>query len=157
RFVGGSAEAASEQLDAAGLDEMLQERVVAFKGRDDWQGAFIDNHDQMRTLVRLQKLGVAKDERERRLDLASVLLLTVRGIPIVFYGDEQYLAHYDDGHDTPPEDVNSDNDDPYNRVGMRRWEETTPAFRTIAALAALRGHSPAVQQGTYRTILADGD
>jgi cyclomaltodextrin glucanotransferase len=157
RFVGGAAEPASEQLNAQGLDQLLRERVVAFQGRDDWTGTFIDNHDQMRTLVRLQKLGVTEAERERRLDLAHVLLLTVRGIPIVCYGDEQYLAWYDDGHDTPPEDINSDDDDPYNRPGLTRWNEATPAFRTIRALAGLRQRSAAVQKGAYRAVLADGD
>ena len=46
------------------------------------------------------------------MDLATVLLMTVRGVPIIFYGDEQYLANYDDKHDTPPGYINSDNDDP---------------------------------------------
>lgn len=158
RFVGGSYEYSTEQRSAEQLDWFLHRRVAAFKGRDTWQGAFIDNHDQMRTMVRLQKLGVKPEsERARRLDLATVLLMTVRGIPIIFYGDEQYLAHYNDSHDTPPQYVNSDNDDPYNRVGMQRWDEDTPAFRIIQRLARLRAHSPAVWQGEYKTVYADGD
>ena len=157
RFVGGASEAPSERLDGQGLDGFLHQRVKAFRGRDDWQGTFIDNHDQMRTLVRLQKLGVPSPERERRLDLATVLLLTVRGIPILYYGDEQYLAHYDDGHDTPPEDINSDDDDPYNRPGMTSWDEGTPAFRTIRALAALRRDSAAIAKGAYASVHAEGD
>ena len=47
------------------------------------------------TMVRLDKIGVTSEaERERRMDLATVLLMTVRGIPIIYYGDEQYLANY---------------------------------------------------------------
>jgi glycosidase len=83
--------------------------------------------------------------------------MTVGGIPIIYYGDEQYLAYYDDGHDTPPEDVNSDDDDPYNRPGMTRWEEDTPAFRTIKVLAELRSRSAAVQKGRYQTLYAKAD
>jgi cyclomaltodextrin glucanotransferase len=132
--------------------------VAAFEGRDTWQGTFIDNHDQMRTMVRLDKLGVSPEsERARRLDLATVLLLTVRGIPIIFYGDEQYLAHYQDSHDTPPEYVNSDDDDPYNRVGMQRWDEDTSAFRIIQRLTKVRKESPAVWKGEYKTVYASGD
>jgi cyclomaltodextrin glucanotransferase len=158
RFVGGGYEEPAQQTTAAQLDAFLHQRVQAFNGRDDWQGTFIDNHDQMRTLVRLQKLGVQNEtERQRRLDLATVLLMTVRGIPIIFYGDEQYLARYDDGHDTPPKYINSDDDDPYNRVGMTAWSETTPAFNIIQALARLRQASPAVWQGAYQSIYADGD
>jgi glycosidase len=158
RFVGGSYEYSTEQRSARQLDQFLHQRVAAFKGRDTWQGTFIDNHDQMRTMVRLQKLGVkAESERARRLDLATVLLMTVRGIPIIFYGDEQYLAHYQDGHDTPPQYVNSDNDDPYNRAGMTRWDEDTPGFRIIERLAEVRRQSPAVWKGDYKTVYAKDD
>ena len=62
--------------------------------------------------------------------------MTVRGIPIIFYGDEQYSAHYDDGHSTPPQYINSDNDDPFNRLGMTQFSEDTPNFKIVAALAA---------------------
>jgi cyclomaltodextrin glucanotransferase len=158
RFVGGSYEEAAQQMSATQLDAFLEERVRAFNGRDDWQGTFIDNHDQIRTLVRLQKLGVQSDaERERRLDLATVLLMTVRGIPIIFYGDEQYLAEYEDRHDTPPRYINTDNDDPFNRVGMTRWSEDQPAFKIVQTLARLRRDSPAVWQGTYRGVYSDQD
>ena len=66
-------------------------------------------------------------ERYRRMDFATSLLLTVRGIPIIFYGDEQYLDRYADCDrrrpeygQVAPEDVNSHDDDPYNRVIMTR-------------------------------------
>jgi cyclomaltodextrin glucanotransferase len=111
----------------------------------------------MRTLVRLQKLGVGDGERKRRVDLGTVLLLTVRGVPIIFYGDEQYLANYDDQHETPPGYINSDNDDPYNRVGMKNWAEDTSAFKIIHALAALRQESGAIQRGNYTTIYSNPD
>ncbi|MBV8883412.1 MAG: hypothetical protein JO235_05350 [Chroococcidiopsidaceae cyanobacterium CP_BM_RX_35] len=157
RFVGGDAEDDTQKLSAQELDQFLHQRVTAFQGRDTWQGTFIDNHDQMRTLVRLQKLGIDETERDRRMDLATVLLMTVRGIPIIFYGDEQYLVYYDDGHNTTPININSDNDDPYNRVGMTRWSEDTPAFKTITTLASLRKDSPAISQGEYVTLYADQD
>jgi len=158
RFIGGDCEYGTEQRSAQDLDNFLHERVSAFQGRDTWQGTFIDNHDQMRTMVRLQKLGISEEtERERRLDLATVLLLTVRGIPIVFYGDEQYLAYYDDGHDTPPQYINSDNDDPYNRPGMMSWDEDTPCFKIISTLALARQNSRAISEGEYKTIYADQD
>jgi cyclomaltodextrin glucanotransferase len=115
--------------------------------------------------VRLHKLGITSEtERQRRMDLATVLLLTVRGIPIILYGDEQYLARYVDcdlrhpeNCEVPPDQVNSSDDDPYNRVGMTQWSEETPAFKIIAILANLRNESPAIWQGTYRTIYTDQD
>ena len=165
QFVGGDAEydgsdpnmPTPQRISAQDLDAFLQARVSAFQGRDTWQGTFIDNHDQMRTLVRLQKLGFDAQSRERRLDLATVLLMTSRGVPFIFYGDEQYLAYYEDGHNTPLPFMNSDNDDPWNRVGMMAWDEGTPAFRIISALATLRENSPAIQRGDYVPVYADAD
>jgi glycosidase len=158
QFIGGDYEDASQKLDAQGLDALLHERVFAFNGRDTWQGTFIDNHDQIRTLVRLQKLGLNNEtERNQRMDLASVLLLTVRGIPIIYYGDEQYLAYYNYGQNTPPQYVNSGDDDPWNRSGLNRWDECTPAFRIISALAKLRAGSTAISKGQYLTLYAEND
>ncbi len=154
QFIGGDHEDASHKLSAFDLDNFLHERVLAFNGRDTWQGTFVDNHDQVRTMVRLQKLGVADEaEREQRMDLASVLLMTVRGIPIIYYGDEQYLAYYKDGQTDP----NAGDDDPYNRPGLNRWSEDTTAFKTISVLADLRKKSPAISQGKYRTVYVDND
>lgn len=158
QFIGGDYEDATQRLSAFDLDNLLHERVQAFSGRDTWQGTFIDNHDQIRTMVRLQKLGLSDEtERKQRMDLATVLLLTVRGIPIIYYGDEQYLAYYNDGQTTPPQYVNSGDDDPWNRPGLTRWDQDTPAFKIIRNLADLRKHSPAIWQGEYVTAYVDDD
>jgi hypothetical protein len=58
---------------------------------------------------------------------------------------------------TFPEDGNSHDDDPYNRVGMTQWSEETPAFKIIQILANLRQERPAIAQGDYRTLYADQD
>lgn len=158
RFIGGDYEDPTQRIGGFDLDNFLHERVAAFEGRDTWQGTFLDNHDQIRTLVRLQKLKVADEaERRQRMDLGTVLLMTVRGIPIIYYGDEQYLAHYDDSQNTPPEYVNSGNDDPWNRPGLKRWEEDTPAFNIISVLANLRKKSPAISEGRYLTVYVDNE
>jgi cyclomaltodextrin glucanotransferase len=157
QFIGGDYEDATQQLNAFGLDNFLHERVQAFRGRDTWQGTFLDNHDQIRTLVRLQKLGVGETERNERMDLGTVLLMTVRGIPIIYYGDEQYLAHYNDAQNTPPEFVNSGDDDPWNRPGLNSWSEDTPAFKIIRILANLRKKSLAISEGAYVTAYVDKD
>jgi len=162
QFIGGSYEDASQLKSAAQLDSLLQQRVMAFHGRDTWQGTFIDNHDQIRTMVRLQKIGVQSEtERERRMDLATVLLMTVRGIPIIYYGDEQYLADYTlaelNGYTYSKPSINSFGDDPFNRPGMKSWDENTPAFQIIQTLAALRQKSEAISKGSYAPIYADQD
>lgn len=162
QFIGGSYEDCSQLESAAQLDLLLQQRVTAFHGRDTWQGTFIDNHDQIRTMVRLQKIGVPSEtERERRMDLATVLLMTVRGIPIIYYGDEQYLADYTlaelNGYTYSKPNINSFGDDPFNRPGMKSWDENTSAFEIIHILAGLRQSSEAISKGTYTPIYADQD
>jgi glycosidase len=164
KFIGGSYEdaASNQQLDAVALDDLLRERVAAFNGRDTWQGIFIDNHDQIRTMVRLDKIGVTSEtERERRMDLATALLMTVRGIPIIYYGDEQYLADYtlfeQNGYSYSKSSINTTADDPFNRPGMKTWDEETSAFQIIKTLAALRRTSGAISEGSYETLYVDPD
>jgi glycosidase len=166
QFIGGDFEDAtstpSQRLDAIALDELLRQRVPAFGGRDTWQGIFIDNHDQIRTMVRLDKIGVTSEiERERRMDLATALLMTVRGIPIIYYGDEQYLADYtlfeQNGYSYNKASINSTADDPFNRPCMKSWDGNTSAFQIIKTLAWLRRTSPAISEGTYDTLYVDPD
>ena len=70
---------------------------------------------------------------KNRLHEALAFLITSRGIPNVFYGDEQYL------YDT----TNSGND-PYNRVAMNSFSTTTTAYKLISTLAALRASNDAL-------------
>jgi hypothetical protein len=67
------------------------------------------------------------------------------------------LAVYDAPVDYQPLYINSGSDDPWNRPGMKNWDETTPAFRIISALACLRKNDPAVWRGTYNTLYSDPD
>lgn len=157
QYIGGAVEDPSQQFSAQDLAAYLTKRVSAFDRRDDWQGTFIDNYDQMRSIVRLHKLGVGVEESKRRLDLATVLLMTVRGIPIILYGDEQYLGRDADNAVPIPKYINVWNDDPWNRVGMTSFSEDTRAFQIIKTLAKLRQDSAAVQRGKYTPLYADRD
>lgn len=92
---------------------------------------FVDNHDMPRFL------SISDDPA--RFRLAVLFTLVARGIPCLYYGGEQ-LLHCDD----------NGGNDPYNRPMMTSFE-TTPLSRDIAALAALRARSPAIQKGGMRT------
>ena len=91
--------------------------------------------------------GLARNHKARRelRRCASLDLLGGRAVP----------AYYDDGHNTPPENINSDDDDPYNRPGMTSWRRNTPAFTIIRVLADLRQRSKAVPAGSYNPVYAD--
>src|SRR6185295_15522443 len=98
---------------------------------------FVDNHD----LPRFLSLSDDPD----RFRLAILLTMVARGVPCLYYGNEQYL-HVD---------LNRGND-PYNRPMMPNFD-LTPFGKEIAILAALRKVSPAVQRGGMRKKWLDPD
>jgi len=89
---------------------------------------FFDNHDNPRIMSQGADRMAVKQ--------AISFLLTCRGVPVVYYGDEQYLYN-----DTNNGGV------PYNRNGMTSFG-STDATLLIQYLAALRAANPAVAYGT---------
>lgn len=102
------------------------------------QPLFIDNHDNPRFLN--QTL------RHDLLHEALAFTLTSPGIPIIYYGTEQYLYNNTDG-----------GNDPYNRPMMPGFSTTTPAYQLISRLAHLRHTNPALAYGGIRTLYVDHD
>jgi len=91
---------------------------------------FIDNHDMPRFLS-------VCDSKEK-LELAIILLLTLRGIPCIFYGTEQFLVNHTQG-----------GQDPYNRPMMDRWDQDSSLFRAIRVLSELRQTNRALAYGSH--------
>jgi glycosidase len=91
---------------------------------------FFDNHDN----ARIMTLGAD----QMGMKQAISFLLTCRGVPVLYYGDEQYL-HNDTSGGT----------DPYNRNGMTSFN-STDAVLLIQYLAALRAANPAIAYGTMQ-------
>src|SRR4051794_15981495 len=89
---------------------------------------FIDNHDMSRLL--------SVSNNNNRLHEALAFVLTCRGIPSIYYGDEQYLHN-----DT------SGGGDPYNRPMMASFSTSTTTFNLIHGLATLRQSNPALAYG----------
>lgn len=89
---------------------------------------FIDNHDMPRFLSIVNN--------EEHLRLAISLLMTLRGIPCLFYGTEQSLHC----------DINGGSD-PYNRPMMELWNTSHPNYLLIQSLANLRKSNPALSMG----------
>jgi len=89
---------------------------------------FFDNHDNARIL----SLGAD----QMAVKQAISFLLTCRGVPVLYYGDEQYLYSDTNGGATP-----------YNRNGMTSFSNSD-AVLLIQYLAALRAANPAVAYGT---------
>jgi glycosidase len=83
---------------------------------------------------------------KNRLHEALAFLITCRGIPNIFYGDEQYLYNT----------TNSGND-PYNRVAMSSFSTSTTAYQLISKLAALRVSNDALGYGTSQQRWINND
>jgi glycosidase len=91
---------------------------------------FFDNHDN----PRIQSMGADATAAKQAL----AFIFTCRGVPVVYYGDEQYLHN-----DT------SGGNDPYDRNAMTSFG-MTDAVTLIQYLAALRASNAAIAYGTMQ-------
>ena len=75
-------------LNAKKVRELL-ENVNTFFGERAWPSYVLGNHDNYRIINRLTNgMKVGEDEKRLIAKLAATLLLTVRGTPFVYYGEE---------------------------------------------------------------------
>jgi glycosidase len=119
------------------IDSTLTTENGNFTWAND-QVTFVDNHDMPRFL--------SVNSSTTRLHEALAFVLTSRGIPCLYYGDEQYL-HNDTGG----------GGDPYNRPMMSSFSTTTTAYSLIHSLATLRQQNPALAYGTTQQRWINSD
>ncbi len=106
-----------------------------------WQNdlvTFVDNHDTPRLL--------SLYNNSNRLNEALAFELTSRGIPVIYYGDEQ-LLHNDTGG----------GGDPYNRPWMSTYDTTTTGYKLISKLAGLRQSNNSLAYGTSQQRWINSD
>ncbi len=118
---------------------------------------FVGNHDigRLGYLLRLQHPRAGGDELVKRMQLAFDLVFLTRGVPVVYYGDEQGFVG--DGGDRGsrqdmfPTEVPSYADDHLigtdASVADSNFDTHHPLYRTSAGLAALRAAHPALASG----------
>jgi len=99
---------------------------------------FFDSHDESRLLT--------LNNNNNRLHEAMAFLLTGRGIPVILYGDEQYLHNDTNG-----------GGDPYCRVWMSSYNTSTTAYQLISKLAALRQSNDALGYGGWQQRWINND
>ena len=129
------------------------------------------NHDVYRfaRAVMLARPGASSDEVLKRVRLAYAVILLARGIPAIYYGDEQGFTGIPNG--TGPTDQNSREDmfatrtadyaaaprlAPSQTAGGDHFDTNHPLYRDIAALTHMRLNDPALRHGT-QTTRASGD
>lgn len=122
---------------------------------------FLGNHDmgRMGHMLDLAWPDASEAERVQRLALAHVLLLGARGVPTIYYGDEQGFTGHGGDQDAR-EDMFASQVASYNDNRLIGTPTTTatvhfgqdnPIYRTIAQLARIRREHPQLRHG--RTIV----
>ena len=119
------------------IDSTLSQENSNFTWQND-QVTFLDSQDLSRLL--------SVNNNNNRLNEALAFQLTTRGVPVVYYGDEQYL-HNDTSGGT----------DPYNRPQMTSFSTTATAYKLIGALSSLRQSNDAVAYGTSKQRWINSD
>ena len=122
---------------------------------------FLGNHDQGRFAWRLRKLRPDLDDAQllARVKLANAMLLTLRGVPVIYYGDEQgFIGGGDDNlarEDMFPTQVAEYQH--FARLGnaasplANAYSRNHVLYQTIRALATLRSAHPALRRGRQVT------
>ncbi|MGA7557089.1 MAG: alpha-amylase family glycosyl hydrolase, partial [Candidatus Acidiferrales bacterium] len=111
------------------IDSLISTEDSNFTWQNDLV-TFFDNHDNPRFLN--------VNDNTNRLNEATAYILTERGIPIIYYGDEQYLFNPTSGGSTP-----------YNRQMMSSFSTSTTQYNLIKDLATLRQNNDAVAYGSH--------
>ena len=125
---------------------------------------FISNHDAGRFgyLVRRARPRIEVGEQLRRVLLADALLLTLRGVPALYYGDEQGFLG-DGGDASARQDMFATRVEKYAheaRLGTAttgsgdHYQMTHPLYLAISELAHLRLAHPALLLGRQQTRAA---
>lgn len=129
------------------------------------QPTFLGNHDVGRMGNRMQTVSAALPDEERvaRMLLGYGLMFTARGVPIIYYGDEQGFTG--DGGDKDARQslfasqVASFNDDDLigtsSTTAVDNYNTAHPLFVGLKQLAALRKAHPALQTGAQIERIAE--
>ncbi|HYI42290.1 MAG TPA: alpha-amylase family glycosyl hydrolase, partial [Sphingomicrobium sp.] len=119
---------------------------------------FLGNHDQGRFAFYVRKAFPEASEEEvlDRVMLAHVLMFGARGVPTIYYGDEQGFAG-DGGDQDAREDMFASRTAVYNDNKLLGTGATTaqsnfdvqhPLYRLIGQLSQVRRNSPALRRGS---------
>jgi alpha-amylase len=158
-FYGAARDFVSRGRDAAGLSALFarDDLYTNHDGNAQAETTFVSNHDDGRlgSFLKADNPG-ASPELLGRLDLlGQELLLTVRGQPVVYYGDEQGMMGL--GNDMGArEDMFASRSPRFmalpllgttRRGGDDKFDPSHPFYRAIAALARLRSACPGLSRG----------
>ena len=120
---------------------------------------FVSNHDSpghIAAAIQLARPNAGDDEVLKRDMLAQAMLLTLRGVPTIYYGDEQGFAGKGGGDQNARQDMFPSRVASYNEGKLLGTSATTaqsnfdpqhPLYREIAKLAHIRTSHRALTRG----------
>jgi glycosidase len=126
---------------------------------------FLGNHDMGRIghFVRVAHPEASDDELLRRVVLGHALLMFTRGVPVIYYGDEQGFTGQGGDRDARQDMFPSQVEAYAREVAIGRAPAAGDHFRTdgalyqaISAMARLRAADPALRRGR-QIVRAAGD
>jgi glycosidase len=118
---------------------------------------FVGNHDMGRFahFVRKENPGASEEEVLKRVVLGHALLFFSRGVPTIYYGDEQGFVG-DGGDQDAREDMFASQVATYNdnklvgsaaTTAKSNFDGASPLYRAISHMAAIRRSDPALSSG----------
>ncbi|QPQ56266.1 alpha-amylase [Allosphingosinicella flava] len=118
---------------------------------------FLGNHDMGRfaTFVRQANPAASEEEITRRYLLGHAMLMFSRGVPVLYYGDEQGFSG-DGGDQDAREDMFPSQVAVYNdnrlvgsaaSTAQSNFDTANPIYQAIARMAAIRKSDPALRSG----------
>ena len=147
-------------------DELYRTDVIYKNGAETARRlpTFLGNHDMGRFsgFLREQHPDMSDDELLARVRLANAMMFFGRGVPTVYYGDEQGFVS-DGGDRLARENMFPSQTDLYNDNDLIGTDATTatsnfdtehPLYQAIAQFAAIRTAQPALRRGEQITRLA---
>jgi glycosidase len=118
---------------------------------------FTGNHDfgRFAHLVRKARPGASNDEILQRVMLSNAMMFLLRGVPVIYYGDEQgFIGHGIDQasrQDMFASQVASYNDQPLlgteSTTAKANFDALHPIYRQLAELSKWRKQYPALRRG----------
>lgn len=124
---------------------------------------FLGNHDMGRfaTFVRERNPDASEEEILRRVILGHAMMLFSRGVPTVYYGDEQGFNGDPGGDQNARESMFPSRTAVYNDNRLVGTDATTaqanfnrahPIYRALRQMARIRAADPALRRGAQRVI-----
>jgi neopullulanase len=146
--------------------DLIDQDVLYRNGADTARQlpTFLGNHDAGRFAKFVREANPKADDAEilARVKLGHVMMMTARGVPTVYYGDEQGFAG-DGGDQDAREDMFPSKVAVYNdnklvgngaTTAVSNFDTSQPIYKLISQMTKLRTENPALRRGGMRVRYA---